>query len=85
MNNLILVRHGLSIFNKKNLATGWLDVDLAQEGKKEAEEAGLLIKKLNITFDFAFSSIQKRTKHSVLCASNLSFFIVVLIMNFSAL
>ena len=65
MNNLILVRHGLSIFNKKNLATGWLDVDLAEEGKKEAKEAGLLIKKLNITFDFAFSSIQKRALNTL--------------------
>lgn len=65
MSNLILVRHGLSVFNKKNIATGWLDVDLAKEGEKEAEEAGLLIKELNIKFDFAFSSIQKRALNTL--------------------
>ena len=43
MNNLILVRHGQSIWNKERRFTGWADVDLTKEGKLEAELAGQLI------------------------------------------
>jgi len=60
MNNLILVRHGQSQWNQKKKFTGWVDIDLTEQGKSEAESAGKLIKELNIEFDAYFTSIQKR-------------------------
>ena len=60
MNNLILVRHGQSLWNKERRFTGWADVDLTDQGKKEAEYAAILIRKLNIEFDVCFTSLQKR-------------------------
>ena len=60
MKNLILIRHGESIWNLENRFTGWFDVDLTQEGKKEAETAGKLIKNLNIEINKCFTSCQKR-------------------------
>jgi len=57
MNNLILVRHGQSLWNKERRFTGWADIDLTDEvGVSEARQAGLLIKDLNIKFDSFFSS-----------------------------
>ena len=58
---LILVRHGQSEWNKQDKFTGWVDVPLSFEGKKEAKVAGEEIKKLNINFDYSFSSILKRS------------------------
>ena len=43
MNNLILVRHGQSLWNKEKRFTGWADIDLTDQGKLEAELAGKLI------------------------------------------
>ena len=60
MNNLILVRHGQSLWNKERRFTGWADVNLTDQGKKEAEYAAILIRKLNIEFDACFTSLQKR-------------------------
>ena len=60
MNNLILVRHGQSQWNKEKRFTGWADIDLTEKGKKEAKYAGQLIKKLNIEFDVCFTSKLKR-------------------------
>ena len=45
MSFLILVRHGQSIWNLENRFTGWVDIDLTEKGKLEAEKAGILIKK----------------------------------------
>lgn len=56
---LILVRHGLSEWNKKGLWTGWKDPDLSQEGREEAKQAGLKIKDLQI--DKAYTADLKRT------------------------
>ena len=56
MNNLILVRHGQSLWNKERRFTGWADIDLTDQGKLEAEQAGNLIKELNIEFDAYFTS-----------------------------
>ena len=58
---LILVRHGQSEWNKQDKFTGWGDVPLSSEGKKEAKVAGEEIKKLDINFDYSFSSILKRS------------------------
>jgi 2,3-bisphosphoglycerate-dependent phosphoglycerate mutase len=57
---LILVRHGQSVWNVENLFTGWHDVDLSDQGRIEAAQAGreLLKEKLNI--DIAFTSVLKR-------------------------
>tara|TARA_B100000029_G_scaffold500346_1_gene571963 strand:+ start:67 stop:762 length:696 start_codon:yes stop_codon:yes gene_type:complete len=60
MNNLILVRHGQSIWNKERRFTGWADVKLTEKGKSEAKLAGQLIKKLNINFNAYFTSNLKR-------------------------
>ena len=65
MNNLILVRHGQSIWNKERRFTGWADVDLTKDGKLEAELAGQLIKALNIEFHEYFTSKLKRAKNSL--------------------
>ena len=65
MNNLILVRHGQSIWNKERRFTGWADIDLTEQGKLEAQHAGQLIKKLNIDFDAYFTSKLKRAVNSL--------------------
>ena len=65
MNNLILVRHGQSLWNKQRRFTGWADIDLTVKGKLEAENAGKLIKELNIKFDYYFSSELKRAINSL--------------------
>ena len=60
MNKLILLRHGQSQWNLENRFTGWKDVPLTDQGKKEAKKAGHLLKKNNIEIDFVFSSILQR-------------------------
>jgi len=65
MNNLILVRHGQSQWNKERRFTGWADIDLTEEGKLEAKKAGELIKELNIEFHAYFTSKLKRAINSL--------------------
>ena len=60
MINLVLLRHGESIWNKENRFTGWTDVDLSRQGIKEAQDAGQFLKEKGYTFDVAFTSVQKR-------------------------
>jgi 2,3-bisphosphoglycerate-dependent phosphoglycerate mutase len=57
---LLLLRHGQSIWNLENLFTGWVDVDLTELGRQEAQEAGRLLKAEGIVFDLAFTSVLKR-------------------------
>ncbi len=57
---LVLVRHGQSEWNLANLFTGWTDVDLSENGVKEAKYAGQLIKQAGIEFDIAYTSVLKR-------------------------
>ncbi len=59
-NKLILLRHGESTWNSENKFTGWTDVDLTDNGKCEAKNAGLLLKKDNIEFDLVYASYLKR-------------------------
>ena len=54
--NLILVRHGQSEWNAKNLFTGWKDPDLTEIGLKEAKNAGILINEIGIAFNKMFTS-----------------------------
>jgi 2,3-bisphosphoglycerate-dependent phosphoglycerate mutase len=60
MTNLILLRHGESIWNKENRFTGWTDVDLSEKGIQEATQAGKILKKEGYSFDVAFTSVLKR-------------------------
>jgi 2,3-bisphosphoglycerate-dependent phosphoglycerate mutase len=57
---LLLLRHGQSTWNLENLFTGWVDVDLSEQGRQEALEAGRLIKAEGIDWDLAFTSVLKR-------------------------
>ena len=65
MNNLILVRHGQSLWNREKRFTGFVDIELTEDGKSEAEHAGRLIKELNIEFDAYFTSVLKRAINSL--------------------
>ena len=60
--NLVLVRHGQSEWNAKNLFTGWRDPSLTNKGKEEAKKAGETIKEKNINFDIHFTSELKRAQ-----------------------
>jgi 2,3-bisphosphoglycerate-dependent phosphoglycerate mutase len=57
---LLLVRHGQSVWNVANLFTGWVDVDLSDQGRREAQSAGQEIKKAGIQLDYAYTSVLKR-------------------------
>ena len=60
MANLILLRHGQSLWNLENRFTGWTDVDLSEEGIKEARTAGKILAKNGISWDIAYTSLLKR-------------------------
>ncbi|MBA1340086.1 MAG: 2,3-bisphosphoglycerate-dependent phosphoglycerate mutase [Pelagibacterales bacterium] len=60
MPHLILVRHGQSEWNLEKRFTGWVDVDLTDQGKLEACKSGEQIKELKLNIDFFFSSLQLR-------------------------
>lgn len=57
---LILLRHGNSTWNQKNLFTGWVDVDLSDQGRLEAKRAGELLKQANLKPNVLFTSVLKR-------------------------
>jgi 2,3-bisphosphoglycerate-dependent phosphoglycerate mutase len=57
---LVLLRHGESKWNKENRFTGWKDVDLSRKGRKEAKQAGDILKQEGYVFDVAFTSVLKR-------------------------
>jgi 2,3-bisphosphoglycerate-dependent phosphoglycerate mutase len=65
MSFLILVRHGQSIWNLEKKFTGWVDVDLTEQGKIEAEKAGNLIKSQSIKIEHYYSSFQLRANHTM--------------------
>jgi 2,3-bisphosphoglycerate-dependent phosphoglycerate mutase len=60
MKQLVLLRHGESIWNKENRFTGWTDVPLTEQGTREALEAGRALKREEYRFDMAFTSVLKR-------------------------
>src|SRR5258708_5908952 len=62
---LVLVRHGQSEWNLKNLFTGWKDPDLTEKGIAEAKEAGRKLKAQGLSFDIAFTSVLKRAQHTL--------------------
>lgn len=57
---LVLCRHGQSIWNLENLFTGWTDVDLTEQGIREARQAGKDLNALGLRFDVAYTSLLKR-------------------------
>jgi 2,3-bisphosphoglycerate-dependent phosphoglycerate mutase len=62
---LVLVRHGESEWNRKNLFTGWRDVDLTEQGVAEAQSAGRKLKANGLAFDLAFTSALKRAQRTL--------------------
>jgi 2,3-bisphosphoglycerate-dependent phosphoglycerate mutase len=62
---LVLVRHGQSEWNLKNLFTGWRDVDLTEQGIAEAHDAARKLKAQGIRFDVAFTSALKRAQRTL--------------------
>ncbi len=62
---LVLVRHGQSEWNLKNLFTGWKDVDLTEQGVGEARAAGRKLKAQGLTFDCAYTSSLKRAQRTL--------------------
>ena len=60
--NLVLVRHGQSEWNAKNLFTGWKDPELTDQGLAEAKNAGKLILDESIQFDFMYTSMLSRAQ-----------------------
>jgi len=62
---LVLVRHGQSEWNLKNLFTGWRDVDLTEQGVNEAREAGRKLKAQGLVFDVAYTSALTRAQRTL--------------------
>src|SRR5256714_6938167 len=62
---LVLVRHGQSEWNLKNLFTGWKDPGLSEQGVAEAKAAGRKLKEQGLSFDIAFTSVLKRAQHTL--------------------
>lgn len=60
MIKLVLLRHGESQWNLENRFTGWHDIDLTDNGRIEASNAGRAIKEAGLTFDIAYTSVLKR-------------------------
>ena len=60
MKRLVLLRHGQSLWNLENKFTGWTDVDLSDQGIKEAHRAGKLLKSEGYSIDVAYTSLLKR-------------------------
>ena len=65
MKKIILVRHGQSLWNLEKRFTGWVDVDLSENGKLEAKKSGELIKKEQLNIDIYYCSFQLRAKNTL--------------------
>ena len=60
LRQVVLLRHGESVWNKENLFTGWTDVDLSDRGRAEGQEAGRGLNEHGYVFDVVFTSVLKR-------------------------
>lgn len=60
MYQLVLIRHGQSAWNLENRFTGWVDIDLTEQGMIEARRAGQLLREAGFHFDVAYTSVLKR-------------------------
>ena len=65
MIKLVLVRHGQSMWNLENRFTGWTDVELSEQGIREAKEAGKVLKEKGFEFDVAYTSVLKRANDTL--------------------
>ncbi len=65
MIKLVVIRHGQSEWNLANKFTGWTNVELSENGVKEAKAAGLLLKEKGFSFDLAFTSSLKRAQNTL--------------------
>ena len=65
MMKLVLLRHGESEWNKLNLFTGWMDVDLSDKGREEARAAGRTLREEGYDFDVCYTSYLKRAIHTL--------------------
>lgn len=64
---LVIIRHGESEWNLKNLFTGWTDVDLTDTGRAEAHAGGKALKEAGYDFDLCYTSLLKRAIHTLNC------------------
>lgn len=62
INELVLLRHGQSIWNRDKKLTGWSDIPLSPKGEKEAEQAAFLLKQAGYSFDLCFTSSLQRAQ-----------------------
>ena len=62
---LVLVRHGESEWNAKNLFTGWKNPDLTPKGVEEARRAGRELRRLDLLFSIGFTTALKRAQHTL--------------------
>lgn len=65
MHQLVLIRHGESIWNQENRFTGWHDIDLAETGIQQAKYAGQLLKQGGFEFDIAYTSVLQRAMRTL--------------------
>jgi 2,3-bisphosphoglycerate-dependent phosphoglycerate mutase len=65
MYQLVLIRHGESVWNLENRFTGWTDVELTSTGVAQAQNAGRLLKAAGFDFDVAYTSVLKRAIHTL--------------------
>src|SRR6185312_15108310 len=65
MYTLVMIRHGQSLWNRENRFTGWADIDLSEQGRVEAREAGELLKREGYAFDIAHASVLTRAVHTL--------------------
>jgi 2,3-bisphosphoglycerate-dependent phosphoglycerate mutase len=62
---IVLIRHGESVWNLENRFTGWTDVGLTERGNQEAHTGGKALKSAGFTFDLAYTSVLKRAIHTL--------------------
>lgn len=65
MYKIVLIRHGQTVYNRDKIFCGWTDVDLTEQGIKEATNAGIALKNAGYRFDMAFCSVLKRAKETL--------------------
>ncbi|OQB07071.1 MAG: 2,3-bisphosphoglycerate-dependent phosphoglycerate mutase [Parcubacteria group bacterium ADurb.Bin216] len=65
MYQVVIIRHGQSEWNSKNIFTGWTDVSLSEQGIEEAKQSGIKLKEKGFSFDLAFTSYLKRAKDTL--------------------
>ena len=81
MKKLVLLRHGQSTWNQENRFTGWTDVDLTDQGVREAEQSARLLLEGGYRFDAAYTSVLKRAIRTFLRTRSITTAVFVYGMN----